>query len=103
MCILYTRWQIGEEGLKLLAVLKQKNPGSGNIASSTNSVQKSIRSLTRLVEVGKLRMAMAIVVMITTRELVPKKEHDTETLGDILEEEMTATALVSIPLMSLAQ
>lgn len=67
---------IGEEGLKLLAVLKQKNPGSGNIASSTNSVQKSIRNLTRLVE-----------------ELVPKKEHDTETLGDILEEEMTATAL----------
>lgn len=44
--------QIGEEGLKLLAVLKQKNPGSGNIASSTNSVQKSIRSLTRLVEVS---------------------------------------------------
>lgn len=43
---------IGEEGLKLLAVLKQKNPGSGNIASSTNSVQKSIRNLTRLVEVG---------------------------------------------------
>ena len=45
---------------------------------------------------------MAIVVMVTTQELVPKKEHDTETLGDILEEEMTATALVSIPLMSLA-
>lgn len=44
--------QIGNEGLKLLAVLKQKQPGSGNIASSTNSVQKSIRSLTRLVEVS---------------------------------------------------
>ena len=27
--------------------------------------------------------------------MVPKKELDTETLGDILEEEMTATALVS--------
>ena len=44
--------QIGNEGLKLLAVLKQKQPGSGNIASSTHSVQKSIRSLTRLVEVS---------------------------------------------------
>ena len=26
---------------------------------------------------------------------MPKKEHDDETLGDILEEEMTATSLVS--------
>lgn len=42
--------------------------------------------------------------METIQELVPKKEHDNEALGDILEEEMTATALVSIiPVISLVQ
>lgn len=57
--------QIGEEGLKLLAVLKQKQPGSGNIASSTNLVQKSIRSLTRLVEVGINKTKVVVIVTNT--------------------------------------
>ena len=57
--------QIGEEGLKLLGVLKQKQPGSGNIAASTNSVQKSIRSLTRLVEVC-INKNIAVVIVTNT-------------------------------------
>lgn len=86
----------------MLAVLKQKQPGSGNIASSTNDVQKSIRSLTRLVEVSN-KYNNCVVMVMEIQELVPKQGHDAETLGDILEEEMTATALVSNTVTSLAQ
>ena len=35
--------------------------------------------------------------MVTNIGTNTKEEHDNETLGDILEEEMTATPLVNIP------